>query len=58
MGVSILRRAIAGDAEAQFTLGLMYDNGEGVPQDFAQANAWWRKAGARSRVDEEKRCVK
>ncbi len=31
-------------ADAQFSLGIMYDNGEGVPQDHAEALQWWRKA--------------
>ena len=30
--------------EAQFNLGLMYDNRQGVPQDFAEAAKWYRKA--------------
>jgi predicted aspartyl protease len=29
---------------AQDVLGVMYFNGQGVPQDYAQAVAWWRKA--------------
>lgn len=29
---------------AQFFLGMMYDHGEGVPQDYAQAVRWYRKA--------------
>ncbi len=33
-----------GNANAQFNLGLMYDNGQGVPQDYAKALQWWRKA--------------
>ena len=33
-----------GDASAQFFLGLMYDNGEGVPEDDRQAVYWYRKA--------------
>ena len=33
-----------GDAEAQTVLGLMYVNGEGVPEDARQAGYWWRKA--------------
>jgi len=33
-----------GDAGAQFNLGLMYGNGQGVPRDFAEAMKWWRKA--------------
>ena len=37
-------KANAGDAAAQFYLGLMYDLAWGVPQDFAQAVAWYRKA--------------
>ena len=37
-------RAEQGDAEAQFKLGRMYAKGEGVPQDYVQAVAWFRKA--------------
>jgi len=33
-----------GDAKAQFNLGVMYDNGEGVPKDASQAVTWYRKA--------------
>ena len=33
-----------GNAAAQFRLGVMYDNGWGVPQDLAQAMDWYRKA--------------
>jgi TPR repeat protein len=33
-----------GDAFAQFSLGIMYDNGEGVPQDYAEAVKWYRLA--------------
>lgn len=33
-----------GDARAQFNLGAMYRNGQGVPQDDALAAAWTRKA--------------
>ena len=33
-----------GVAEAQFNLGLMYYDGEGVPQDYAEAVKWYRKA--------------
>ncbi len=36
--------AQAGDAEAQFNLGVMYDRGQGVPQDDVQAAEWYRKA--------------
>ena len=30
---------------AQNTLGNMYYNGEGVKQDYKEANKWFRKAG-------------
>ena len=33
-----------GDAFAQDDLGVMYDNGQGVPQDFAEALKWYRLA--------------
>ena len=33
-----------GDAPAQHNLGLMYDQGRGVPQDYAAAVSWYRKA--------------
>ena len=37
-------RAEQGDAVAQFNLGWMYDTGEGVPQDDAEAVRWYRLA--------------
>ena len=39
-----LQVAEQGNAEAQFNLGLMYDNGQGVRQDYAQAVQWFGKA--------------
>ena len=33
-----------GYADAQYNLGLMYDNGLGVPQDDKEAVKWYRKA--------------
>jgi TPR repeat protein len=33
-----------GDTSAQNNLGLMYNRGLGVPQDFAQASMWYRLA--------------
>ncbi len=33
-----------GDALAQYNLGLMYDTGQGVPQDDAEAVKWYRLA--------------
>jgi len=43
-GQSIKERAEQGDAEAQSALGIMYDLGEGVPEDDAEAVKWYRKA--------------
>ena len=34
----------AGHAGAQFNLGIMYSKGRGVPQDYAEAVKWSRKA--------------
>ena len=36
--------ANGGNAKAQYNLGLMYANGQGVPQDYAVAVEWFRKA--------------
>lgn len=33
-----------GDSVAQFSLGVMYDNGEGVIQDYEQAFSWFQRA--------------
>ena len=35
-----------GDANAQNNLGVLYYNGEGVPQDYVQARQWFEKAAA------------
>ena len=37
-------KAKAGDVDAQSDLGYAYRDGQGVPQDDAQAAAWFRKA--------------
>ena len=39
-----LEAAAKGDSDAQFNLGQLYYNGEGVKQDYAEAAAWFRKA--------------
>ena len=36
--------AEAGDVPVQYNLGVMYDNGQGVPQDYAEAVKWYRLA--------------
>ena len=39
-----------GDADAQSNLGVMYDNGYGVPHDYAEAVRWWRLAAEQGHV--------
>jgi len=41
-----MARAERGDADAQFRLGRMYLDGDGVPQDYVQSVAWFRKAAS------------
>ena len=41
---AIRKAARAGNAEAQFRLGVMYGNGDGVGLDHQQARAWFEKA--------------
>ena len=33
-----------GDAEAQYFLGYMYEDGKGVPQDYKQAIYWYNQS--------------
>jgi len=40
-----------GDAEAQFNMGVMYDEGAGVQQDLATAAEWYKKAAEQGFVD-------
>ena len=40
-----------GNAKAQHNLGVMYEIGEGVPQDFAEAVKWYRKAAEQGVAD-------
>lgn len=43
---AVRKAAQAGNPEAQFRLGVMYGNGDGVGLDYAQARAWFEKAAA------------
>jgi TPR repeat protein len=45
------KRAEFGDAYAQWMLGTRYHNGEGVPQDDAQAMRWFVRAADQGYVD-------
>ena len=38
------RKAENGEVTTQFNLGVMYNTGQGVPQDDKQAAKWWRLA--------------
>jgi TPR repeat protein len=40
-----------GDAEAQYNLGVMYDEGAGIDQDLVTATAWYRKAAEQGFLD-------
>jgi TPR repeat protein len=40
----LLAKAEKGDVEAQFKLGVVYESGKGVPQNFAESIKWTRKA--------------
>ena len=44
---TLRKQAEAGDANAQFNIGSMYENGLGVKQDYAEAAKWYRKAAER-----------
>jgi hypothetical protein len=40
-----------GDAEAQWQMGVRYDEGDGVPKDDSQAMLWFQLAGEQGHVD-------
>lgn len=41
---STIERAHQGIPEAQWALGTGYSKGDGLPQSYAEAVKWWRKA--------------
>jgi TPR repeat protein len=43
---AVRRAANSGNAEAQFRLGVMYGNGEGVGLDYERARHWFERAAA------------
>ena len=47
----IKKLAESGDVEAQFNLGLIYDQGQGVPQNYSEAVKWYRKAADQGHAD-------
>ena len=44
------RSATQGHAKAQYNLGFMYENGQGVPQDFGEAQRWYEQAAKQGDV--------
>ena len=45
----VLPLAEQGDADAQYNLGVIYDNGLGVPQDKVRAYMWFNLSAAQGR---------
>ena len=50
-GNALRSQAEAGDAVAQYNLGVMYGKGVDVPRDDAEAIKWYRKAAEQGNVD-------
>lgn len=51
VAVAIFRPlAVQGGAYAQFMLGALYENGDGVPQDYVEAVKWYRLSAAQGLV--------
>ena len=44
------KAADVGNASAQDMMGIMYENGWGVPQDYVQAHMWFNLASAQNDV--------
>ncbi|MDB4748903.1 sel1 repeat family protein, partial [Akkermansiaceae bacterium] len=55
---TIQERAEAGDADAQYNMGMMYDNGDEVPQDKDEAMKWMRKAAEKGNAKAQFRLSK
>ena len=45
------KAAEQGDAGAQFNLGHLYYDGQGVPQDYGEAVRWFRLAAAQGQEE-------
>ena len=46
-----LRAAEQGDAQAQFELAVMYESGQGMPQDYAEAARWYTEAARQGQAE-------
>ena len=40
-----------GDARAQDNLGVLYENGLGVPRNYAEAEKWYRRAASQGNAN-------
>ena len=49
----LLERATQGDASAQYSLGLKYATGTGVPEDHKDAAKWYRLAAEQGEADSQ-----
>lgn len=47
---ALQKKAEAGNANAQFNLGVRYGNGQGAPKDAAKAVEWWQRTAAQGDV--------
>jgi TPR repeat protein len=47
---AVRKSAEEGDASAQYRLGLLYEGGVGVPQNYRQAKEWFEKAAKQGHV--------
>lgn len=45
-----INQAKAGDANAQYYIGLFYDQGRDVPKDHQKAMEWWNKAAEKGHI--------
>jgi len=50
----LLQKAEAGDARAQYTLGMMYADGDGIEQDYTEALKWFKKAATQEYAPAQK----
>ena len=50
---SQMEKAALGDSVAQFNLGVLYHNGQGVPQDNKKSAEWLRKSADQDNADAE-----
>ena len=50
-------KAAQGDADAQYNLGVAYANGEGVPEDDAEAVKWYRDAAEQGHAEGRVGCA-